>query len=239
MSRAERLLELLQLLHHYRRPVSGKVLAEALGISIRTLYRDIASLQAQGAQIDGEPGAGYVLNAGFTLPPLMFSVAEVEALVLGIRWVAHRTDGALAGSARGALAKVSAVLPPALRAELEASSLLVSKGWSSPTDAVSGELLRQAIRGGHKLTLAYQDAAGSVSHRVVWPFALAYFDQSRLLLCWCELRQGFRHFRTDRIVEAARLDSRYPTHRQALLCSWKASATHLVDYVLLPETDGL
>lgn len=239
MSRAERLLDLLQLLRQYRRPVRGKVLAETLDISIRTLYRDIATLQAQGAQIDGEPGVGYVLNHGFTLPPLMFSVSEIEALVLGIRWVANRTDGALADSARGALAKVSAVLPSALRLELETASLLVGKGWGSTTDTVPAELLRQAIRTQHKLSIGYQDAAGLVSQRVVWPFALAYFDQSRLLLCWCEMREGFRHFRTDRIAGAAMLDNRYPMHREKLLTSWKASSTHLTNYVLLPETDSL
>ena len=95
MSRAQRLLDLIQLLRGYRRPVSGAVLAEALGISLRTLYRDIETLNAQGAQIDGEPGVGYVLRPGFMLPPLMFSEDEIEAIVLGSRWVADRTDAAL------------------------------------------------------------------------------------------------------------------------------------------------
>jgi predicted DNA-binding transcriptional regulator YafY len=95
MSRAQRLLDLIQLLRGYRRPVSGAVLAEALGISLRTLYRDIETLNAQGAQIDGEPGVGYVLRPGFMLPPLMFSEDEIEAIVLGSRWVADRADAAL------------------------------------------------------------------------------------------------------------------------------------------------
>ena len=95
MSRAQRLLDLIQLLRGYRRPVSGAVLAEALGISLRTLYRDIDTLNAQGAHIDGEPGIGYVLRPGFMLPPLMFSEEEIEAIVLGSRWVADRTDAAL------------------------------------------------------------------------------------------------------------------------------------------------
>ena len=115
MSRAQRLLDLIQLLRGYRRPVSGAVLAEALGISLRTLYRDIETLNAQGAQIDGEPGIGYVLRPGFMLPPLMFSEEEIEAIVLGSRWVADRTDAALSGAARSALAKISAVLPPDLK----------------------------------------------------------------------------------------------------------------------------
>jgi predicted DNA-binding transcriptional regulator YafY len=119
MSRAQRLLDLIQLLRGYRHPVSGAVLAEALGISLRTLYRDIETLNAQGAHIDGEPGVGYVLRPGFMLPPLMFSEEEIEAIVLGSRWVADRTDAALSGAARSALAKISAVLPADLKDSLD------------------------------------------------------------------------------------------------------------------------
>jgi biotin operon repressor len=128
MSRAQRLLDLIQLLRGYRRPVSGAVLAETLGISLRTLYRDIETLNAQGAQIDGEPGVGYVLRPGFMLPPLMFSEEEIEAIVLGSRWVANRTDAALSIAARSALAKISAVLPPDLKDGLDTSGLLIGPG---------------------------------------------------------------------------------------------------------------
>ena len=106
MSRSERLFSLLQALRRYRRPVSGKALAQELGVSMRTLYRDIATLQSQGADIDGEPGVGYVLRPGFILPPLMFSEDEIEALVLGSRWVASRGDDSLGLAARDVLAKV-------------------------------------------------------------------------------------------------------------------------------------
>jgi predicted DNA-binding transcriptional regulator YafY len=239
MSRSERLLNLLQLLRQYRRPVSGQVLADGLGISVRTLYRDISSLQAQGAQIDGEPGVGYVLKPGFTLPPLMFSATEIEALVLGIRWVANRTDGGMADAARSALAKISAVLPAELRLDLETSALLIGKAWGAANETVSADLLRQAIRTEQKLKLSYQGGTGSVSQRVVWPFALTYFDQSRVLLCWCELRGGFRHFRTDRITEADQLAARYPRARQRLLRDWKASAGYMTEFVILPETDSM
>src|SRR3954466_604922 len=125
MSRAQRLLDLIQLLRGHRRPVSGAALAEELGISIRTLYRDIETLNAQGAHIDGEPGIGYVLRPGFMLPPLMFSEQEIEAIVLGSRWVADRTDNELSDAARSALAKIAAVLPPDLKTSLDASSLLI------------------------------------------------------------------------------------------------------------------
>src|SRR5580700_6665819 len=109
MSRAERLLDLLQLLRSYRYPVSGAKLADQLGVSLRTVYRDIVTLQGQGARIDGEPGLGYLLRPGFLLPPLMFSEDEIEALVLGSRWVADRADAKFAAIARNALAKIAAV----------------------------------------------------------------------------------------------------------------------------------
>src|ERR1700729_1399732 len=126
MSRTERLLDLLQILRRHRSPILGAALAAELGISLRTLYRDIATLRGQGAAIEGEPGIGYVLRPGFTLPPLMFSIEELEALVLGSRWVALRSDDrGLAAAGRDALAKIAAVLPDDLRREVDAAPLLV------------------------------------------------------------------------------------------------------------------
>lgn len=222
MSRSERLFDLLQALRRHRRPVSGKVLAEETGVSLRTLYRDIASLQAQGATIEGEPGIGYILKPGFLLPPLMFPPEEIEALVLGSRWVAKRTDGPLRQAAQSALARIAAVLPGALRDELDASALLVGPGAPAPPEAVDLAVLRRAIRTERKLTLSYRDEAGSASERIVWPFALAFFENVRMLVSWCELRDDFRHFRTDRILRAEIADSRYGKRRQALLRDWRA-----------------
>src|SRR6266568_3284273 len=125
MSRSQRLLDLIQVLRRHRRPVTGAVLAEDVGVSLRTLYRDIETLKAQGAHIDGEAGIGYVLRPGFMLPPLMFTEEEIEALVLGSRWVADRGDARLGEAGRNALAKVAAVLPPDLREALDASALLI------------------------------------------------------------------------------------------------------------------
>ncbi len=113
MSRTHRLFDLMQALRRHRKPVSGAALAREAGVSLRTLYRDIAALQALGAEIDGEPGLGYVLRPGFLLPPLMLSAAEIEALALGAQWVARRTDEGLSQAARNAMAKIAAVLPPA------------------------------------------------------------------------------------------------------------------------------
>src|SRR5262249_54467745 len=128
MPRAERLLDLVQILRRHRRPVSGCTLAGELGVSLRTLYRDIAALQGQGARIDGEAGVGFLLRPGFMLPPLMFSEEEIEALVLGSRWVGERGDARLAAAARNALAKIGAVLPDDLREGLDGIGLLVGPG---------------------------------------------------------------------------------------------------------------
>ncbi len=222
MSRAERLLDLMQSLRRRRYPVSGAELALENGISLRTLYRDIASLQAQGARIDGEPGVGYVLRPGFMLPPMMFSEEEIEALVLGSRWVADRADSALAGAARDALAKIAAVLPQDLRDSLDASAMLVGPG--APIAAGDQELatIRRAIRAEAKIDMDYQDQHGAASRRTIWPFALGFFDKARIVVAWCETRAAIRHFRTDRIMALSVQDQRYPRRRQALLRDWRA-----------------
>jgi predicted DNA-binding transcriptional regulator YafY len=220
MSRAERLLELMQVLRRRREPASGSALAQELGISLRTLYRDIASLQAQGAAIEGEAGVGYVLRPGFTLPPLMLSEEEIEALVLGSRWVARHTDPELAAAARNALAKIHAVLPPALRHELESNALMVPGATAPGPDALLASI-RLAIRRERKLRLAYKDAAGQASERVVWPFALGFFEQTRMVAAWCERRLDYRHFRVDRIGALQLLEDRYPRHRQEMLKEWR------------------
>jgi predicted DNA-binding transcriptional regulator YafY len=197
MTRTERLLQLMQILRSHRYPVTGAALAAELGISLRSLYRDIATLQAQGAHIEGEAGVGYLLRPGFLLPPLMFSVEEVEALALGSRWVAKRGDGALAEAAQSALVRILAVLPPERARELETSGLLVGPGPEIPVADGLLETLREAVRRECKLALVYRDAAGRESERVVWPVALGYFDNVRMLAAWCEQRQAFRHFRAE------------------------------------------
>jgi predicted DNA-binding transcriptional regulator YafY len=221
MSRSERLLALLQLLRRHRQPVSGAAIAVELGISLRSLYRDIATLQAQGARIDGAPGLGYVMKPGFTLPPLMFSADEVEALVLGSRWVVDRGDGRLAAAARDALAKIAAVLPAELRHELDTSALIVGPGAPLAAGDVEVATLRQAIRIEHKVDIRYRDAEAKDSLRTVWPFALGFFDRARVLVAWCELRQAIRHFRTDRIASLSLSGERYPRRRQALMKEWR------------------
>jgi predicted DNA-binding transcriptional regulator YafY len=223
MTRTARLLALLQLLRRHRRAVSGGAIASELGISLRTLYRDIATLQQQGAAIEGSPGLGYVLKPGFTLPPLMFTTEEVEALALGSRWVAERGDERLAAAARDALAKISAVLPGDLRHDMDSTALLVGPAGPTTDGEENAVLLaiRQAIRAEHKLEVAYRDASNRSSSRTIWPFALGFFDRARVVVAWCELRQDIRHFRTDRIDKAAPTGARYPRRRDDLIKQWR------------------
>ncbi|MCG8707966.1 YafY family transcriptional regulator [Brenneria sp. 4F2] len=223
MSRAQRLLDLIQMLRRHRFPVTGANLAAELGISLRTLYRDIATLQAQGADIEGEAGLGYILRPGFMLPPLMFSEEEIEALVLGSRWVASRGDQPLSNAARCALAKISAVLPDDLRNQLDAAALLIGPGTAPQTDDHALSVIRHAIRSERKLEIHYRDVNDAQTRRIVWPFALGYFDHTRVLAAWCETRRAFRHFRTERIAQLSLVKQRYPRRRQVLLKEWRDS----------------
>lgn len=221
MSRAERLLQLMQILRRYRHPVPGIGLATELGISLRTLYRDIASLQAQGAQIQGEAGLGYVLKPGFMLPPLMFSEDEIEALVLGSRLVAGRADARLGDAAINALAKIHGVLPLELRHLAESSALLVGPGQApSPDEPLLFEI-RSAIRSECKLDVRYRDLNRHESDRILWPCAIGFFDHCLVMVAWCELRRDFRHFRIDRIESLRIRQERYPERRQSLLKRWR------------------
>src|ERR1051325_6578048 len=126
MARSERLLALIQALRRHRHPVTGQAMADELGVSLRTVYRDIQTLVAQGATIDGEAGLGFILRPGFVLPPLMFSDEELEALVLGLRWVSQRTDASFEYAAMNALAKIAAALPDDLPHNLKATDFVPS-----------------------------------------------------------------------------------------------------------------
>jgi predicted DNA-binding transcriptional regulator YafY len=221
MSRSQRLLDLLQALRSHRRPVTAQALADKLAVSTRTLYRDIATLRDTGAPIEGEAGIGYILRPGHLLPPLMFSPAEIDALALGARWVSEHTDPALAEAARDALAKIAAVLPTDPRDALGMSPLLVAGSNREALDPKILGPIRAAIDGERKLELTYRDKDDRESKRVVWPFALGFFTEVRLLVAWCEAREDFRSFRLDRIVQFTPREERYPRGRRALLADWR------------------
>ena len=222
MSRAERLLSLLESLRRRRYAVSGRALADELGVSLRTIYRDIAALQAQGALIEGEAGVGFVLRPGYTVPPLMFTPEEIEAMVLGTRWVVDRADERLAMAGRNALSKIRAVVPAHIRERLETNTLLIP---TQPRPVVDGKLVesvRRAIGEQTKVALTYKDLEDRLTERTIWPFALAFYDQVLIVMAWCELRQDFRHFRADRIESWNNTGVNYPRGRLKLLRDWQA-----------------
>jgi glutathione S-transferase len=173
-----------------------------------------------GADIEGERGMGYVLRPGFLLPPLMFSAQEIEALALGLKWAGRRTDAEMAQAARNAMAKIAAVLPAGLRERMEDDALLIGPGWERP-QAVELALLRRALNEEKKLALTYTGENGLKTQRIIWPVALGFFETTRVLAAWCELRQDFRHFRADRIVAADMLVERMPKSRRALMKEWR------------------
>jgi predicted DNA-binding transcriptional regulator YafY len=221
MSRSERLLDLIQVLRRHRMPVTGGQLAGELGVSLRTVYRDIQSLIVTGAPIEGEAGIGYVLRPGYTLPPLMFSEEEIEAIVLGARMVAGSTDPRLAKAARDAIAKITAVLPGDRADEVAALGLLAAPRLPDVPDGIDLAVLRQAIRAERKVRIDYSDEAGNHTARQIWPIALTFYDRVRVLAAWCELRQGFRHFRTDRVITLDETGERFPRSRRALMKEWR------------------
>jgi len=231
MSRTGRLFMLMDAMRGYRRPVTAARLAEQLGVSERTIYRDIQTLSGLGAPLEGEAGVGYMLKAGFFLPPLMFGADELEALVLGARWVRRQGDEALAAAANNALAKIAAATPKDLRDDMAETSLWVPLGQDQDTASdVHVRPVREAIRYQHRLRMAYQDEHGKPSERVVWPFALAFLEGKRLLAAWCELRMAFRHFRIDRIAAVESLGQRYPARRSDLLKTWRQEQKLQEDY---------
>lgn len=221
MARSDRLLVLTQALRRRRHPVTAMVLAEETSVSERTIYRDIASLQASGVPIRGEAGVGYVLESGFDLPPLMLTAEECEALMLGARFVRQRGDGALRRVIDDAIAKIEAVLPENLKLALQEASLYAPVFAAMPAEVISVEELRRAVRDNHKIRVRYRDIAENETTRVLWPVLLGYFERSRGLIAWCELRGDFRHFRTDRMQSLEVLDERPPRRRAVLLKEWE------------------
>lgn len=210
MRRADRLFQLVQLLRS-RRFATSEQLADELGVSRRTVYRDIRDLERSGVPIKGEAGVGYQLHRGYELPPLQFNAEEIEALVLGARMVATWGDEELAGASRRAMTKIEAVLPAGLREVLFSTALFVpDRPWS--TVATSGLTeLRKATSEQRKVRFAYTDRGGESSSRTVWPLGLYFWGSTWSLVGWCELRADYRNFRPDRMTEIELLDPFEPS----------------------------
>ena len=208
MRRADRLFQLVQLLRG-RRLCTADFLAERLGVSRRTVYRDVADLQAQGVPIEGEAGIGYRFGAGFDLPPLMFSHDEARALAACVRMAQPHLDDALARPAEAALGKIVAVLPAAARAAVESMRLFAPAMGLEPALQQHLPRLRDAAETRRKVHLHYADLQGHMSRRTVRPLGCFYWGRVWTLAAWCEARADFRNFRIDRIVELELLPERF------------------------------
>lgn len=217
MRRTSRLFELIQLLRAADQPLTSEQLAAALEVSQRTVYRDIAALQAMRTPIEGAAGLGYVLRAGYDLPPLNFDLEEIEALRVGLAMLARTGDSALQRAALRICEKVEDLHGPA--------DWLVVVPWGAPGDdpakgCISIAMLRDAIREERKLRLTYRDTDATETTRTVRPLALVYHLECVMLAAWCELRGGFRHFRSDRIYACDPLDAFFPAQSAPLRQLW-------------------
>ncbi|TNE86028.1 MAG: YafY family transcriptional regulator [Deltaproteobacteria bacterium] len=205
MRRSDRLFQLANLLAS-RRSATGRELADELGVSLRTLYRDIAALQDAGVPLRGEAGVGYLLDRRHALPPITFTTSEVEALVLGTRILEAFGDPELAEAARSALAKIEGATPEPLREALGQTPLYALNFGPGPGPLAP---LRRAIAERRVLRLAYVRADGEASTRRVRPLGLYFWGRTWSLAAWCELREAYRSFRPDRIDDVEVLDERF------------------------------
>jgi predicted DNA-binding transcriptional regulator YafY len=229
MRRADRLFQIIQILRRSSRPVTAQDIAGELEVSPRTVYRDVADLIGQRVPIHGEAGFGYILDDAFDMPPLMLTPDEIEAAVLGAQWVAGRGDPVLASAARDLIAKITSVVPERLRPFIADPSIGTPPRSCAPPDAIDLGIVRAWIREGRKIRIDYRDERGEVSNRVVWPVIVGFFEHARVIAAWCELRQDFRSFRTDRVIAAEFLDDRHGSRPGELRMRWKRSLAERMD----------
>ncbi|HTO65013.1 MAG TPA: YafY family protein [Bradyrhizobium sp.] len=220
MRRADRLFDIIQMLRVAPQPITAAAIAERLEVTVRTVYRDIATLQARRIPIEGAPGLGYLLRRGFDLPPLMFTADEIDAIAVGARLVRRLRDSGLQNAAESVLDKVSTVLPDAPRNGITEPAFLVSSGSAAIPDGIDLSKLRRAIRETRKMRIEYSDAETKRSERVIWPIAMAYYVDVTVLGAWCELRNDFRHFRVERIISSRILDDQIPENSHHLTRRW-------------------
>ena len=221
MSRSSRMFEIIHLLRAADGPLTAEAMAGTLEVTKRTVYRDIAALQAMRVPIDGEAGVGYVMRPGFDLPPLMFTAEEVEAIVVGLALLGRTGDGGLVAAAERAGHKISEVLPGDMGRDLNAWPLYASTWTAIAQSRVDPGLLRSAIRSQEKLLLTYEDGVGKRTDRIVKPLAILYYIEAAVLAAWCELRQDFRHFRIDRILAYTATGERFQGEGEKLRSSWR------------------
>ncbi|MBD3664410.1 helix-turn-helix transcriptional regulator [Sulfitobacter aestuariivivens] len=214
MSKSSRLFEIIQILRAAEKPVRAQQMAQVLEVSERTIYRDIASLQAMQTPILGEAGVGYVMRKGYDLPPINLEVEEAEAIAVGLSLIARTGDPGLWRAAGRASRKLQAVAPGTRR--------LVTSSWGlDEISTVDLGHLRAAIREERKLAIRYVDGSGAATKRVIWPLVLIYYVDAVMIAAWCELRKGLRHFRLDRIEHLATQEADFKGAGAALLHEWE------------------
>jgi predicted DNA-binding transcriptional regulator YafY len=207
MRRTDRLFDLIQILRDGRLHRASEI-ATRLGVSDRTIWRDMATLMASGLPVEGERGVGYILRAPITLPPMILTASELDALRLGVRLVAEGADQTLAAAARGLAAKVASVTPSPTDAEADA--LFAQPGREAARAAPHMPLLRQAIKAHERVSISYIDPEGRESHRDIRPLALESYGRVWSLAAFCEGRSAFRSFRVDRILAVTPTGERFP-----------------------------
>ena len=214
MSKTTRLFEVIQLLRGAKRPVLARDLASALEVSVRTVYRDIASLQAMQTPILGEPGVGYVMRKGYDLPPINFDVDEAEAISVGLSLIARTGDPGLWRAAGRASRKLHEAAPGTRK--------LVTSSWGvENVPTVNLTEVRSAIRNETKMRLLYRDVDQRETDRTIWPLILIYYVDAAMIVAWCELRDGLRHFRLDRVVSCAVLPDGFKGLGDELIAQWE------------------
>jgi predicted DNA-binding transcriptional regulator YafY len=222
MRRADRLFDIIQILRSSDRPITAAVLAAQLEVTVRTVYRDVVTLQARRIPIEGAPGIGYVLRRSFDLPPLMFTTDEIDAIAVGARLVRRIRDPGLQEAAESVLAKITTILPDALRPRVVSAPFYVSDGSAQMPAGVDLSEVRSAIRDTRKMRIMYVDEQGCRTRRTIWPLAMAYYVDVTLIGAWCELRSDYRHFRVERIVTSSILDEGFSTNSGKLIEGWFA-----------------
>lgn len=210
MRRADRLFRLVTLLQRRSGPITAKIIADELEVSVRTVYRDVADLMGSGVPIDGEAGIGYQMGADFSLPPLMLTDEEVEAAVFGLAVAQEWGDPSIATAARSLRDKINASLPERLRVVLAETRIVAPSDNRAPVIVVEHVEIRRCIRDRIVLNINYSDQTKRTTNRNVWPLGLVFFGKIWMLGCWCETREAYRFFRLDRIADLTILPRRFP-----------------------------
>lgn len=222
MARSDRLFRLLQTMRELPAPFTAARLASETGVSQRSLYRDIDSLRAAGARIEGERGYGYRLVEDYSLPPQTFNRMEIEALALGRAEVLHMGDPALVKAATAVMAKVAATLPDEGEQNLFHAVSQVYRLETRYPPSPNLNTIRQGCWREEAVAIRYADKSGAVTERTIFPFAIAYLDRKLMVLAWCCLRKAFRKFQADRVSGAELAGESFRPRRVSMLRTYLA-----------------